>query len=255
MSTGDADQAEQPDQPDTPDEPDTATPTWGLGDAAGSFAAALAFSILLGGLAFAIAGGNDGALGVQLAGLAGLWIGLAGGPALASRLKGSGSVGRDFGFSVVPRRDIVPGALVGIGCQLLLVPLIFLPFKLLAPDLDLGDQARDLTGDAVGITFAIKCVVFVAIAPIVEELFFRGLVLRSLRRRMGALGAIVMSAIWFGLAHYSAGSAGAFLALFLALVAFGAVLATLAERTGRLGMSLCAHAAFNAVTMALIAFG
>lgn len=238
--------------PSTPAAPAT---TWGLGDAAGSFAAALAFSILIGGLAYAIAGGDDGSLGVQLAGLAGLWLGLAGGPLLASRLKGTGSVARDFGFRILVREDVLPGALIGVGCQFLLVPLVFLPFKLLAPDLDLGDQARDLTGDAVGIGFAVKCVVFVAIAPVVEELFFRGLLLRSLQRRTGAVAAVTLSAAWFGLAHYSSGTFGAFLALFLALAAFGAVLGTLAVRTGRLGMSLSAHAGFNAVTMTLIALG
>lgn len=41
----------------------------------------------------------------------------------------------------------------------------------------------------------------VVLAPIFEELIFRGVVLGSLRNRFGAFGAIVMSSLIFGLVH------------------------------------------------------
>ena len=83
-------------------------------------------------------------------------------------------------------------------------------------------------------------------APIVEELFFRGLLLRSLRAglgpslpRLAVPLSVVVSAFCFALAHFEA-------VQFLGLACFGAVLALMAWRWDRLGPSIAAHAAFNA---------
>jgi membrane protease YdiL (CAAX protease family) len=76
----------------------------------------------------------------------------------------------------------------------------------------------------------------------VEELFFRGLVQRAVARRFGRVAAIGASAVLFGLAHFE-------LLQLPALILFGVVLAVLADRTGRLGPGIVAHAAFNAVTV------
>ncbi len=43
--------------------------------------------------------------------------------------------------------------------------------------------------------------VAVVFAPLVEELFFRGLLLRSLQRRVGTGRAVALSSVLFGLAH------------------------------------------------------
>ena len=235
---------------------DTGAPApvrWGLGDAAMAFAAAIVLSNIVGGIAYVAAGNDESAIGVQLAGIVGLWIGLVGGPVYAARWKGSGSVARDFGFRVRARPDVPRGLLIGIACQLVLVPIVFLVVRLLFQETDLGSQAEDLTGDAVGVGFAVKAFVFVVLAPLVEELFFRGLLLRSLVRRFGPTTAVVVSAACFGIAHFTPGTVGSFVALFAALSGFGAVLAVLVLRYDRLGPALVAHAAFNAVTMVVLA--
>ncbi len=76
-------------------------------------------------------------------------------------------------------------------------------------------------------------------APIVEELFFRGVLLRSLLGRMATPLAILATALLFALAHFEA-------VQFAGLAAFGVVLGVLAWRTGRLAPGIAAHAAFNA---------
>lgn len=75
-------------------------------------------------------------------------------------------------------------------------------------------------------------------APLVEELFFRGLLLRALLGRTPVPVAVVISALLFGLAHFEA-------VQFAGLAAFGVILALLAWRTGRLMPGIGAHAAFN----------
>jgi membrane protease YdiL (CAAX protease family) len=75
-------------------------------------------------------------------------------------------------------------------------------------------------------------------APIVEEIFYRGLLQRSLIRRVGARWGIALASLAFGAAHLQPLQ---FPALTLAGVLFG----VLAHRYGRLGPAIAAHMVFN----------
>jgi membrane protease YdiL (CAAX protease family) len=172
-----------------------------------------------------------------------LWLGLLGAPILAARTKGNGVVS-DFGLRV-RALDVPLGLVIGVACQLVLVPLVSLPWILvLGKDLDqLDDAARELADKATDpFGVALLVVIVVIGAPVVEELFFRGLLQRSLLRKMGAVPAVAISSFVFALTHFQ-------LLQFPALWAFGAVLGVLAVRTGRLGSGILAHMAFNAVTV------
>jgi uncharacterized protein len=89
--------------------------------------------------------------------------------------------------------------------------------------------------------FAANLVLFVAIAPCVEEILFRGLG-QSLLRRFGSLPAIVLVGLFFGAWH------GLLIAL-LVLVPFGWGLAYLRERTDSIYPGIAVHALFNAVAI------
>jgi membrane protease YdiL (CAAX protease family) len=89
--------------------------------------------------------------------------------------------------------------------------------------------------------FAANLVLFVAIAPCVEEILFRGLG-QSLLRRFGSLPAIVFVGLFFGVWH------GLLIAL-LVLVPFGWGLAYLRERTDSIYPGIVVHALFNAVAI------
>ncbi|MDP1805773.1 MAG: CPBP family intramembrane metalloprotease, partial [Acidimicrobiales bacterium] len=77
---------------------------------------------------------------------------------------------------------------------------------------------------------------------VVEEIFYRGLVLRAAARRFGTRWAVFGSSAIFGVSQFE-------LVQFPGLFAFGVVLALLAVRTGRLGASIAAHVAFNGVAV------
>ena len=180
-------------------------------------------------------------------GLVGLWIGLIGSMLLVSRSKGSGRFDVDFGLLFDRGRDL-GGIAIGVGTQLVIVPLVYLPFARLIHDLNnrLEAPARGLTNQAESTTaIALLAVLVVIGAPIVEELFYRGLLLRSVERRFGPNVAIAVSALGFGAAHGEP-------LQFPALVVFGVILGILAVRTGRLGPGIFAHAGFNAVTIAVL---
>jgi membrane protease YdiL (CAAX protease family) len=223
---------------------------WGLREAVATFLVAMVLSVLGAGIAQSAVNyhplkGRPVPIAVTIGGLVGLWIGLGGGVIYAARTKGSGSVEADFGLRTRWRTDIVVGLVAGLGSQYGLVPLLYWPFERADPSLRrrLENQAKDVTRAAHGGLQITLLFLFLAIgAPLIEELFFRGLLLRSLRRSFGPAVAIVGSAVVFGLAHFE-------LLQLPALIVFGLVLGVLAERTGRLGPGIVAHAAFNAATV------
>ncbi len=87
-----------------------------------------------------------------------------------------------------------------------------------------------------------------AVAPVLEELLFRGLVLRGLMLRLGFWPAALVSSVCFGLFH--AQSLGRDSVVIVAATAvFGLGLCLLTRRTGRLGPGIGVHALRNAVAI------
>ena len=226
---------------------------WGLGDAVLSLAVGLVVGAIVAAAVTAATGRTEG-LGYTIAGLVGLWVGLAGVPVIASRRKGTGSLAEDYGLRFGGWGDVAAGMLVGCAGQALLVPLIVSLFSAFLRHVDVAQQTKNVTGNPHGLGLAVLAPFLVVGAPVVEELFFRGLLQRSLARRLGPVPAVVGAAVVFGLVHAQPNMSGASeLALITALGSFGAVLGVLAQRTGRLGPGLAAHATFNLITVLYLA--
>ena len=229
---------------------------WGLGEAAGGFLAGIVLSAITGQIGAAMVNYHPGhhrpiPLAVSVSGLVGLWAGLLGGVIFASRTRGSCNLGTDFGFRIEWPRDVPLGLIAGLASQYALVPLLYLPFEQFDPSLRhrLETPAKQDTAAVHGAVQITLLFLFLAVgAPLVEELFFRGLLQRSLARRFGPILAMAGSAAIFGLAHFE-------LLQLPALILFGLVLAVLADRTGRLGPGIVAHATFNAVTVLTLTWG
>jgi uncharacterized protein len=185
--------------------------------------------------------------------LLGLWIGFIGAPWLASRTQGTHHFFRDLGvrFRLI---DLV-GIAIGVGGQIL-VAIMYAPFQ---HDIkNFNGPSQKLTGASHGAGFVVIAIATVLLAPAMEELFFRGLLLKALVRlftKLGAVGgarvagvvlAVIVDGLLFGLAH------GEWIQL-AGLATFGAILAAVSYRTGRLGMNMVAHASFNLVAIIAIA--
>lgn len=175
-----------------------------------------------------LAGAVFGQYGVWLA-----WI------YVASRFKGIGSLRADFGFALDLLRD---WPMIGFGLGFEIVAgIALLPISRLighAPQ-----QVVQELDSARGGKLAVLTVTALVVAPVVEELFFRGLLLRSLQRRMSAPAAVAISALAFGLAHvvFDWGSG----VVLPALVALGMLSGVFAVRTGNLSRSILLHVGFN----------
>jgi uncharacterized protein len=95
--------------------------------------------------------------------------------------------------------------------------------------------------------FAANLVLFVLVAPFVEELTFRGLG-QSLLLFLGRWPSIVLVGFAFGLAH-------GLLEALLVLVPFGIILAYLRDRTDSVYPGMVVHGIFNGVALAAAVLG
>ena len=147
------------------------------------------------------------------------------------------------------------GILIGIGGQIL-IAIMYAPFQ---HDIhNFNGPSQRLTGASHGAGFVVIAIATVLLAPAVEELFFRGLLLKALvrlftplraaggARTAGVVLAVIADGLLFGLAH------GEWVQL-AGLAVFGVILAAISYRTGRLGMNMVAHATFNLVAIIAIA--
>ena len=173
-----------------------------------------------------------------------LWVGLVAVTVVISHMWGTGRMRRDYGLRVVGT-DIVLGLAIGALLQLVFVNVLYRIIKLFVhiDSNSLEAPARELTRTATGRFGVVLLVLIVAVgAPIVEELFFRGLLLRSIQAQYSDWLALVVSSLLFALVHFQA-------VQFPALVMVGLVLGYCAQRTGRLGLSIFVHIGFNATAV------
>lgn len=117
-----------------------------------------------------------------------------------------------------------------------------------------------LTGNTEGIgnfdrdrTYIISLlIVAVVAAPIVEEMVFRGLVLRGFRSRLPAVAAVGLQGFLFGLAHVDPVRGTGNIGLVLVLGAVGATFGGAAYLLRRIGPTIVAHALFNGFVMIIV---
>jgi membrane protease YdiL (CAAX protease family) len=90
--------------------------------------------------------------------------------------------------------------------------------------------------------FVANFVVVAGVAPVVEELTYRGLGFAAVRDAFGNGAAVVVTALAFGLAH------GLFIALPV-LTVFGLILAWVRLTTGSIYPTIALHALFNGIAL------
>ncbi len=224
-----------------------ATPArWSIRHAGALWVLAQLAPLFVGGAILAIAYGSDlpDPLPVRalIAFQIGLWAVYGLGPIVATQRLGEGPVA-DLGARV-ERSDIGLGVAVGLATQVALIPL-YIPIGWFV-DEDPSQAARDLV-DRVSsnLEWGLLTVMVVVAAPLVEELFYRGLVLRALQPLTGTWPAIIIQAAVFAFSHLQP-------LQFIGLFVFGVVAGWLAVKTGRLGASWAMHVAFNGLALVLV---
>jgi hypothetical protein len=153
----------------------------------------------------------------------------------------------DFGFSVEGRDILYLGS--GLFLQLALAVLFFPLTSLLLPE---GDSAQQVATDLAGLeTTAARIaavVIAVVLAPVTEEIIFRGVLLKSLGERRPRV-IMALTALIFAFFHLIGLQPDRMLqaaaVVLPQLFIVGVVLAWVTIRTKRLGPAIFIHSGFN----------
>lgn len=220
---------------------DDARPPWRPWTAPAALVLGLAAALMLGSIAYVIAavvtgharsspGGNIAAtvLGdVAFVGSALFFAQLAARPTPAQ-----------FGLRAVSLRKALPWMAAAY-----LVFLIFSGVWLSALNIDTKDHTLDDLGRSSA-SLAAAAVLVTVIAPVAEELLFRGYIFTALRGWAGVWGAAALTGLLFGAIHLDPNRPVGFL---VPLAVFGFVLCLLYQRTGSLLPCIALHSINNAL--------
>lgn len=225
----------------------------------------LASAVLSAGVQIALTNGLPRGPWLPLIGLLPVWIGLLGTTVWACRRHGTGSLVTDLGLRFT-WGDLGVGIGMAIAGRIAAAVIAALVVGITRerPESNLQDFVTPGLGQTGWLI--VYAVVISIIGPIIEEIFFRGLALRSAlaslsrstrprlatRQQAAALGT---AALFAALHLQEVGSLTSLLVLMPALFFFGWLVARWTMSSGRLGGAIVAHIGFNAVAAAVLLSG
>lgn len=250
---------------------------WGLGDVAAGFALILAVNVIPAALLIMLIvpraiDNNEDPMDViesimnsgpfLMFSLLSLWAVFIGIPLRATNRKGSKSMRVDFGYQWAPLRNIGLGIALAVALRGLEFVAVTVAPRL-GVDMSTADNSTFLTADRAWVWTLLLAIGASIGAPIAEEIWFRGLVLKAFMRqsrvaalhigpvRLGTAIAVLASSALFGLLHTTAfTSGGAFVAAVTA--SLGIALAIVTVKTKTLTAAMSCHIAFNSSAVALL---
>ena len=151
----------------------------------------------------------------------------------------------DLGMVGARPASIAKAVMVGLGLSLLWVVIStwLLPASRGTPSHWIDDLAAE---SQLGL--ALSTLLAVVLAPLSEELLFRGAMLHGFRQRWGERTSVALTALTFAAVHISFGDPYWPGVVFTGVIAV--VLAVLRLRSGSLVPAIIAHATYNAVGLA-----
>lgn len=171
------------------------------------------------------------------------WIVLLAVPWVLAGIVGKARPGWTRAFE---RSDIGMGIGWGIALQLPILFVVALIMQLVLGEFEPSGRALTIVDSATSPALVVLLVLSVGVgAPIVEEIFYRGLVQPALIRSFGVPAGIAVASLIFGAVHMS-------LIELFPLSVVGLVFGILAHRTGRLAAPIIAHMTFNLYTLVVL---
>lgn len=161
---------------------------------------------------------------------------------VASRWKraGLGEALRLLGFRKATLRQFGLAILVLLGYYAL--ALLFSTFVLMPEQDDIARELGLRDGNLAIVLLVVAMIVVVA--PVAEEVFFRGMLFAGLRTRFSLWPAAIISGLAFGIPHVTSGPTAA-----IPLSIFGVALAWVYNRTGSIWPCILIHALNNGIAL------
>jgi membrane protease YdiL (CAAX protease family) len=151
-----------------------------------------------------------------------------------------GRLGRELGWALAAYALFLPAVLA---LAPVLVALGMEPPAQRVSGMVLGAFASGVGGQLVVTVFT------VAVAPIAEELLFRGLLQKGLRPRLGRIGSVATAALLFTAVHIEDGGIGS---VHVSILLLGLFLGSVYELSGRLRLCIALHVLHNAITLLVL---
>lgn len=139
--------------------------------------------------------------------------------------------------------------LVAIGVQISVALILLVLNVPIARNVGGSDAGQDLGYLIAAVTLA------VGVAPVVEELIFRGVVMRGLLSTLRPALAVTVQGSLFGFAHFDPARSTGNLGLTVVLGGVGCVFGASAYLARRIGPAVIAHALFNGIVMTIVLSG
>lgn len=220
-------------------------PRWGIPDAVIGAVGYLVIAVAVSGVLVAVGAPDDVViiLGATLP-----WLAMAGWPIIATSRRGNG-----------PRIDLglrltwtdTGWATLGAGVGLFAAAIAALVTMLFVDDLSssAGEAAQDLVESSSRPALIAFAFIIMVGGPIVEEIFFRGLLFGAIRKRgVNAPWTIILTAVIFAAFHLEP-------TRILVLLPTGLVLGWVRWKTGSTGASMVAHGLINAPGALVLLYG
>jgi uncharacterized protein len=221
------------------------SPRWGIPDAVLGAVGYLVIAVLVTGVLYAVDAPDDV---VIILGTSVPWLALAGWPILAAVRRGNGPR-IDFGIRLTWADT--GWAALGAAVGLFAAGIAALVTMLFVEDLSssAGDAAQELVDSSSRPALVVFALLIMVGGPIVEEIFFRGLLFGALRKRgVNAAWTIIITAVVFAGFHLEP-------TRLLVLLPTGLVLGWVRWKTGSTGASMLTHGLINAPGAIVLLYG
>jgi Predicted metal-dependent membrane protease len=154
---------------------------------------------------------------------------------------------RDLGLRPARLADVGLYGILGGILLIIMVLIMGLVLKYFQPDLQPQSIEEMLRTAGQLRDFLILTATATILAPIAEEIFYRGMVYPLFRKYLGTAWGAIGAGLIFGLAHFDLWRA-------IPLAIGGAILCYIYERTGSILVSMVAHGIWNGIICILIYF-
>jgi membrane protease YdiL (CAAX protease family) len=154
---------------------------------------------------------------------------------------------RELGLKPLSARKMLRYGIVGGLALLAVIFVLSLPLEILNPDIE-PQVYEEILRSAHGVSQLLLLLLMGAVlAPISEELFFRGMIYPLTRYSLGPFWGAIGAGIIFGLAHWDAWRA-------IPLAIGGAILCYLYEKSDSIWATVTAHGMWNGIMTLLVYF-
>lgn len=154
---------------------------------------------------------------------------------------------QELGLTLLPAKQFFRYGIMGGLVLLTVIFLLSLPIEILNPDLE-PQAYEEMLRIAQGSGQLLLLVLMGAVlAPISEELFYRGMIYPLTRYSLGPFWGAIGAGLIFGLAHWDLWRA-------IPLAVGGAILCYLYEKSGSIWATATAHGIWNGIMTLLVYF-